>query len=97
LRVGPIFVPLIKRVAVCGGSGSALIPLAKASGADLFLCGEISYHHFFAAEGEMVVADMGHYESEIGFIHRIASLLSEKNLTFAVQPSKNSTNPIQYL
>ncbi|MDR2584982.1 MAG: Nif3-like dinuclear metal center hexameric protein [Prevotellaceae bacterium] len=96
LRVGPIFVPKIHKVAVCGGSGAPLIPVAIELGADIFLSGDIGYHHFFSTSGKMIVADMGHYESEIGIVHKIAHLLSEKNLNFAVHLSKNSTNPIQY-
>jgi len=96
LRVGPICMPVIQRVAVCGGSGSSLIPVAMERRADVFLSGDISYHHYFSTEGKMMIADMGHYESEIGIIHKLAHVLSEKNLTFAVHTTKNSTNPIHY-
>ena len=97
LRVGPICMPAIARVAVCGGSGSSLISRAMACKADIFISGDISYHHFFSTEGKMMVADIGHYESEIGIIHRLASVVSEKSPNFAVYLTKHNTNPIHYL
>ncbi|MCL2727722.1 MAG: Nif3-like dinuclear metal center hexameric protein [Bacteroidales bacterium] len=97
LRVGAEFVPVINRVAVCGGSGSSIIPQALESGADIFLSGDIGYHHFFSLEKKMMIADIGHYESEIGIVQKFARMLSEKNVNFAVHITKNNTNPIQYL
>ena len=97
LRVGPLFIPTIQKVAVCGGSGSALIPHALESGADIFLSGDISYHHFFATNQKMMIADIGHYESEIGIVQKLARLLLEKNVNFAVHTTKSNTNPIHYL
>jgi dinuclear metal center YbgI/SA1388 family protein len=96
LRVSRMSIPMIRRAAVCGGSGSSVIPQALASGADIFLSGEFGYHHFFSTEGKMMIADIGHYESEIGITLKLAHLLSEKNLIFAVHITKNSTNPIHY-
>jgi putative NIF3 family GTP cyclohydrolase 1 type 2 len=96
LRVGPLSVPIIRRVAVCGGAGYSLIPEAVESGADIFLSGDINYHFFFSSESKMIVADIGHYESEIGIVHKLSHLLLEKNLTFAVSITKNNTNPVHY-
>ncbi|MCL2502809.1 MAG: Nif3-like dinuclear metal center hexameric protein [Bacteroidales bacterium] len=96
LRTGPLHTAQIRRVAVCGGSGSSLIAQAQKRGADIFLSGDISYHHFFPGEGPMIVADMGHYESEIGIIGRFVQVLSEKNLTFAVHTTRHSANPVHY-
>jgi len=96
LRVSSFSIPFIRRVALCGGSGSSLISKALDASADIFLSGDISYHHFFSTEGKMMIADIGHYESEIGIIHKLEQLLSEKNLTFAVSIAKNNTNPIYY-
>lgn len=96
LRVGPLSKEVIRKVAVCGGSGSSLISKAMEVSADIFLSGDISYHHFFSTEGEMVIADMGHFESEIEIIRKFAQLLLEKNLTFAISITKNQTNPINY-
>jgi len=96
LRVGPITVPVIHRVAVCGGAGSSLISKAIDSSADIFLSGDMGYHHFFSTGGKMVVADMGHYESEIGITRKLANLLKEKNVTFTVSITKKNVNPINY-
>jgi dinuclear metal center YbgI/SA1388 family protein len=86
----------VKRVAVCGGAGSFLTPKALAAGADWFLTADVKYHEFFDAEGRMVLADIGHYESEqftAGLFH---SLLLEKFPNFAVLKSKVNTNPVRY-
>ena len=96
IKTSRITVPVIRRVAACGGSGSALIPKALERGADIFLSGDISYHHFSCADGKMIIADIGHYESEIGIVSKLTQLLSKKNLNFAVSISKNSSNPINY-
>jgi len=96
VRTSEISLPNIQRVAVCGGSGSALIPHALESGADIFLSGDIGYHHFFSTEGKMIIADIGHYESEIGIVRKFAHLLLEKNVNFAVSITKNNSNPIHY-
>ena len=96
LRVSPLTVQTIRRVAVCGGSGSSLIGQARERGADIYLSGDFSYHHFFPTSGEMMIADVGHYESEIGIVYQLAHLLSKKNLTFAVSITKHNTNPIHY-
>jgi len=100
LRVSAEFVPTVHRVAVCGGSGSPLIPQAWERGADIFLSGDIGYHHFFSLdkkEKKMMIADIGHYESEIGIVQKFARMLSEKNVNFAIHTTKCNTNPIQYL
>ena len=96
LRFSQISLSMIQRVAVCGGSGAALIPQAMERGADIFISGEFGYHHFFSTNGSMMIADIGHYESEISITQRFAHLLSEKNVNFAVHITKNSTNSIHY-
>jgi len=96
LRTGPLHTSLIRRVAVCGGSGTPLIAQAQKRGADIFLSGDISYHHFFPGDGHTIIADMGHYESEIGIINRFVQVLSEKNLTFAVYTTQCCANPVYY-
>jgi dinuclear metal center YbgI/SA1388 family protein len=87
----------VKKVAVCGGSGSFLIPAAIASGAQLFLTGEIKYHQFFDAEDKIVVADTGHYESEQFTIEIFYEILKKNLPTFAVRFSRINTSPIYYL
>ncbi|MGB6035684.1 MAG: Nif3-like dinuclear metal center hexameric protein [Cryomorphaceae bacterium] len=86
----------ISKVAICGGSGSFLLSDAKRSGADVFITGDFKYHEFFDAEGELMVADIGHYESERFTIDLIADYLRENFTTFAVRLTEENTNPIHY-
>ena len=83
----------ISRVAMCGGSGASLIENAIAKGADAYLCGDISYHHFFTEKGFMLL-DVGHYESEIDIVDKIIAVLKEKIHTFAILKTRNHNNPI---
>ena len=86
----------ISRIAMCGGSGGSLIKAAMASGAQLYLSGDISYHNFFTPEGFMIM-DIGHYESEIEIVDILFSLLRKKFPTFAVRITQNIySNPIFY-
>ena len=86
----------ISRVAMCGGSGGSLIKAAAASGAQLYISGDISYHNFFTREGFMIM-DIGHYESEIEIVDILFSLLRKKFPTFAVRITQNIySNPIFY-
>ncbi len=87
----------VKNVAVCGGAGSFLLPVAIARGADVFVSADFKYHEFFDAEGRITVADIGHYESEQFTQDLLVEVLSEKFPTFAVNFSKTVTNPISYL
>jgi len=88
----------ISRVAMCGGSGSSLIGAAKASGAQLYLCGDVSYHYFFTTD-DFVIMDIGHFESEVEIVSVLNSLLRKNFPNFAVRVSNNlkDSNPIQYL
>ena len=87
---------MISRVAMCGGSGGSLIGAAKASGAQLYLSGDISYHNFFTPENFMIM-DIGHYESEIEIVDILFSLIKKKFPTFAVRITQNIySNPIFY-
>jgi len=87
----------IKKVAVCGGSGSFLIHSAVKAGADIFITGDIKYHDFFEAENKIVIADIGHYESEQFARELIFNILIKKFPTFAVLISDLNSNPINYL
>jgi len=87
----------IKSVALCGGSGSFLLKDAISAGADVFLTGDIKYHDFFMAEDQILIADIGHYESEQFTKELLFTLLTEKFPNFAVLISKTLTNPIIYL
>ena len=86
----------IKKVAVCGGSGSFLLKAAIAAGADAFVSADFKYHEFFDADGKILIADIGHYESEVYTKDLIYALLSEKFSNIALRLSKVNTNPIHY-
>lgn len=86
----------VKRVAVCGGAGAMLIKKARAAGADVYVTGDVKYHEFFDAEGRMVIADIGHYESEQFTVELLHDLLVEKFPNFAVLKTSVNTNPVQY-
>lgn len=92
-----IATPTIKRIAACGGSGSFLLSAAKASGADLFITSDYKYHQFFDAENKLIIADIGHFESEQYTIDLISDWLAEKFPNFAVHKTEVVTNPINYL
>lgn len=85
-----------QRIAVCGGSGSFLIKSAIHAGADAFLTGDLKYHQFFHAGDQLLVCDIGHYESEQFTKEIFYSLLTKKFSTFAVHLSGIVTNPIKY-
>ena len=87
----------IQTVAWCGGSGSFLLSQAKAVGADAFVSADFKYHEFFDADGEILVADIGHFESEQFTKDLLIDVLKEKFTTFAIIFSKIVTNPISYL
>lgn len=87
----------ISRVAVCGGSGSFLLPNAITAEADLFITADYKYHQFFDADDKLLIADIGHYESEQFSKELIADLLKEKFPKFAVLLTDVNTNPINYL
>jgi len=86
----------IKKVAICGGSGSFLINEAKRHKADTFITGDVKYHEFFDAESSLMLCDIGHYESEEGTKELLYDLLTKKFTNFALNLSKSVTNPIKY-
>ncbi len=87
----------IKKVALCGGAGSFLLPQAIASGAQVFITGDYKHHEFFDAENQIIIADIGHFESEQFTIELLAHIIQEKFGTFAVRLTKINTNPVNYL
>lgn len=87
----------ITRIAVCGGSGSFLIPKAIADKADLFISADFKYHDFFQAENKIVLADIGHYESEQFTKEVLKEIVLKKFPTFALRLSEVRTNPVLYL
>lgn len=86
----------IKKVAVCGGAGNFLINDAIANGADIFLTSDIKYHQFFEDGNSLIIADIGHYESEQFTKQILCEILNKKFPTFAVLISKVNTNPVKY-
>lgn len=86
----------IKRVALCGGAGSFLLPNAIAQEADIFISGDFKYHQFFDADNQIIIADIGHFESEQFTVQLFNKIISEKFPTFAVRISTINTNPINY-
>lgn len=87
----------IKRVAVCGGAGRFLLNNAIAAGADMFITADFKYHEFFDADNKIVIADVGHYESEQFTCDLLLQHLSEKFPILAARISIVNTNPIKYL
>ncbi|WP_108803385.1 Nif3-like dinuclear metal center hexameric protein [Aquimarina sp. Aq107] len=87
----------IKKVAVLGGSGSFAIKNAQAAGADIFITADLKYHQFYEAENKLILADIGHYESEQYTKNLIVSYLRKKISNFAIILSDKNTNPIQYI
>ena len=86
----------VKKVALCGGAGSFLIKAAVASGVDFYITSDVKYHEFFDAENRLVIADIGHYESEQYTINLLFDILKEKYPTFAVLKTEINTNPVNY-
>lgn len=87
----------VKRIAVCGGSGSFLLDAAKRAQADVFITADFKYHEFFDAEEAIVIADIGHFESEQYTSEWLVQVLIKKFTTFAVRLANVNTNPINYL
>ena len=82
---------------MCGGSGRFLLEEAIRKKADVFVSADFKYHEFFDADGRIIIADIGHYESEQFTKELLADVLREKFTTFAINFSKKVTNPISYL
>ncbi|MEZ4838824.1 Nif3-like dinuclear metal center hexameric protein [Flavobacterium sp.] len=86
----------IKKVAVLGGSGSFAIGHAKQQGADAFITADLKYHQFYEAENQLILADIGHYESERYTKNYIVDFLIKKIPNFAIILSEQNTNPVKY-
>jgi putative NIF3 family GTP cyclohydrolase 1 type 2 len=86
----------VKKVAVCGGSGASLISDAFRAGADAFITADVKYHAFTEAPREMLVADIGHYESEKNSLEILYDLINKKFPKFALRFSGIKTDPINY-
>ena len=88
---------LIQKVALCGGAGAFLLPKAIGAHADVFLTGEVKYHDYFSYENDILIAEIGHYESEQYTKDLLYSIIREKFPTLDVQLTRVNTNPIKYL
>jgi len=87
----------IKRVAVCGGAGGFLLGQASNAGADIFITADYKYHDFFDADGKIVIADVGHFESEQFTQELLLEIITKKFPNFALHLTEHNTNPINYL
>lgn len=97
LKHTPYLPKKIKRVAVCGGSGGFLLKIAINSGADVFITSDMKYHEYFDADNKILLADIGHYESEVFTKELIYEVLIKKFRNIALVLSRTNTNPISYL
>jgi dinuclear metal center YbgI/SA1388 family protein len=88
--------PSVQKVAICGGAGSFLLGAAKGQGADIFITADYKYHEFFDADQQIIIADIGHYESEQFTIDLLHEIISETFSTFAVYKTRVNTNPVKY-
>ena len=86
----------VKKIAVLGGSGSFAIGKAKRAGADVYVTADLKYHDFYKAEGSLLLADIGHFESEQFTKNLLHTYLKKKFANFAIVLSNTNTNPIKY-
>ncbi|MCS6833178.1 MAG: Nif3-like dinuclear metal center hexameric protein, partial [Flammeovirgaceae bacterium] len=87
----------IQKVAVCGGAGSFLLKKAISAKADIFISADFKYHEFFDAENDIIIADIGHYESERFTIDLLTDWLKHIAPDLTVIPTRLVTNPIHYI
>lgn len=97
LRCNGLLGRKIRKIALCGGAGAFLIPQAVASGADVFLTGEIGYHRFFGYDGQILLLEAGHYESEQYTVGLLADFLGKEFPQMRIVTTKLVTNPIRYI
>ncbi len=87
----------VQKIAICGGSGSFLLETAVAAGADVLVTADFKYHQFLEADNRILIADIGHFESEQFTINLLATYLSENFTNFATLSTETKTNPVNYL
>lgn len=97
LKHSRILKPTVRRIALCGGAGSFLMKDAINSNADVFITGEIKYHDYFGNDENILLAELGHYESEQYTKDIFSDIITKKFPTFATYYTKVETNPINYL
>ncbi|GAB5552582.1 MAG: Nif3-like dinuclear metal center hexameric protein [Saprospiraceae bacterium] len=86
----------VKKVALCGGVGSFLLKKAIQQKADIYITGDYKYHEYFDADGKIIIADIGHFETEQFTIPLLKEIISNKFSNFAVYETAHSTNPVHY-
>ncbi len=96
IRHTPLLGKPVKRVAICGGAGSFLTGAAIASGADAYVTSDVKYHEFFDADSRLLLADIGHYESEQFTTELLYDILRQNFPNFAVLKTGINTNPVRY-
>ena len=87
----------IRKVALCGGAGGFLLDNAIKQGADAFLTGEMRYHDYFGHDGDLLIAEMGHYESEQYTMDIFEDMLRRHFPELKIEKTSLNTNPIYYL
>lgn len=97
VKYSPLRGKEIQRVALCGGSGGLLLPQAQREGADIYITGEVKYHDYFFYQDKMLIADIGHYESEQYTMELLKEVLLTSCPTLQVYITEHNTNPINYL
>ena len=96
VRHSPLLGKEVSKVAVCGGSGSFLLEDARTAGVQALVTADYKYHGFFEADGQLLICDIGHYESEQYTINLLQELISRKFTTFAAHCTEINTNPVHY-
>lgn len=96
IRHTPLLNKPVKKIALCGGAGSFLTGAAIGAGAGFYITGDVKYHEFFDANDRLVIADIGHYESEQFTTDLLFDVLTQKFPNFAVQKTGVKTNPVHY-
>lgn len=97
LRVNNASPKTIKRVALCGGNGASFIPQAMEKGADVFITGEIGYHRFFGYDKDILLLEIGHYESEQYTVELLRDIVTKLAPSLRVCKAETNINPIIYL
>lgn len=97
VRYSPLIGKMVQKIALCGGSGSFLIEAAKAAKADVFITGDVKYHDFFDADNQLLIVDIGHFESEQFTKQLLVEYLNKIFPTFAVRNSARNINVVNYL
>jgi putative NIF3 family GTP cyclohydrolase 1 type 2 len=86
----------VKTVAVCGGAGSGFVNKAISANADIFVTGDCKYHQFLDLQNEIILADIGHFESEYFATEIFYNVINKKFLNFAAKLSRGIYNPVKY-